>query len=135
MQYPWPGNVRELENTMEYIAFMNEGSETLEDIPPFLQGSADSLSDRMTPHPDLQELPSEKRETLILQLIHQGRVNGQNTGRRALVRRARENGYVVTESDIRKTLDHLRAAGLIEVTPGRSGCKLTSKGSAYLQEC
>ncbi|RNB76005.1 AAA family ATPase [Brevibacillus panacihumi] len=135
MQYPWPGNVRELENTMEYIAFMNEGSETLEDIPPFLQGSADSLSDRMTPHPDLQELPSEKRETLILQLIHQGRVNGQNTGRRALVRRARENGYVVTESDMRKALDHLRAAGLIEVTPGRAGCKLTSKGSAYLQEC
>lgn len=134
MRYPWPGNVRELENTMEYVACMNQESEALDDIPMFLLDQTESSFFPITPTLELQELSNDQREAAVLRLIQQGRVNGQNTGRRALVKSARDNGYLISESEMRKTMDKLRETGLIDVSPGRAGSKLTNKGMKVLQE-
>lgn len=134
MRYPWPGNVRELENTMDYVACMNPERETLDDIPMFLLDGPEPSLPLGAPTRGMQELSNERREATVLRLIQQGRENGRNTGRRGLVQSARENGYLITESEMRKTMDKLRENGLIVITPGRAGCKLTSKGMKVLQE-
>lgn len=141
LQYHWPGNVRELENTMEYLACMSKGSIEATQLP-FLsnmgkhsrttekkQGTAAaawavSAESLPTPH----KFSDVDVKFLILQIIYREMANGNTVGRKKLVQLAKRENVLISEYELRKILDALRKEGLIEVSVGRSGCKLTESG-------
>ncbi|MFM1655241.1 sigma-54 interaction domain-containing protein [Brevibacillus sp. B_LB10_24] len=136
LRYHWPGNVRELENAMEYLAFMNEGSLTLEDISAILEAPrspqvGQDQAEEMVERPLFRG--EVNPEHFILNLMYQARLQGGNTGRRAIVAVAKKRGLALSENEVRKTIEQLRQAGLIEVMTGRAGCRLTEKGYRYIQ--
>ncbi|WP_232696007.1 sigma-54 interaction domain-containing protein [Brevibacillus daliensis] len=133
--YRWPGNVRELENTMEYIAFMNDGNLTIEDLPMY---SDEQVDQNPIPLDTKDQIVSVSAagisvEKLVLNIIHQSKAEGKNAGRRAIVTSAKEKGLAISENEVRKTVEKLRVAGYVEVASGRSGCKLTPQGYQKIQ--
>lgn len=134
-RYDWPGNVRELENTIDYLTIMAEGTIKVEEIPfaneyPYESEPAISGSQRAVPQEDL----GINGETFILKQIYRAKVNGYNIGRRTLVALARAEGLILTEKGVRKIIENLSQAGLIEVFRGRSGCRLTVLGEQLFRK-
>ncbi|RNB79566.1 AAA family ATPase [Brevibacillus fluminis] len=129
-RYDWPGNVRELENTMEYIAFMNDGHLTVEDLPMYTNESAavdvphEWAIEQIVP----VQAAGIRVEQLVLEIIHHAKAAGKNAGRRAIVTAVKEKGLMISENEVRKTIDKLRDAGYVEVAAGRAGCRLTPSG-------
>ncbi len=130
-EYHWPGNVRELENTMQYLAFMSDGAIEADSLPFSKQVMQKQNRERACP-PSVAttELPIE---SLILSIILQAQQNSQTVGRKKLVQLVRSAGSLVTEYEIRKITERMSQEGLIEVSVGRSGCKLTAKGFAAVK--
>ncbi|WP_312115967.1 sigma-54 interaction domain-containing protein [Brevibacillus reuszeri] len=145
-QYQWPGNIRELENTIEYLSIMNEGDLQIEDLPFSIGDSinqAVSTSEKTAPLIETNDSSGQKLvpadyaaldvERLLLELILEAKIKGLHTGRKNLIKLARERGILLTESLIRKQVDLLREKGLVNVQIGRAGCQLTTRGYAYIK--
>ncbi|WP_342433451.1 sigma 54-interacting transcriptional regulator [Neobacillus sp. FSL H8-0543] len=149
--YHWPGNVRELENTIDYLCAMSEGEIRIEDLPidyPSSSLSKQSSDENNQNNKHKQMLPSDQldqtlipqeyldidRKTFILNLIYTARLNGQNAGRRSLIGLSRCKGVLFTENEIRDVVNELKSEGLLEVSIGRSGCKVTQKGYRHINK-
>ena len=142
LQHNWPGNIRELENTINYLAIITEGFSKIDEsfINDYFRnlGLLNQEDGRDTIHINEEIGHSEKRmpqecleidlKKYVLQAIYKARVEGLNIGRRSLVNSAKENGLIVSESQVRRILGELEHEGLIEVFKGRGGCQLTKEG-------
>lgn len=139
--YHWPGNVRELENTIDYLCTMSEGEIRIEDLP--IDYSSSSLLNQefdntyQNTHIKNTLIPQEYLDIdgklFILKLVYSAKLKGFSTGRRSLIDLAKNKGILFSESEIRVIISELRDEELIEVSVGRSGCKLTKKGYLYIK--
>ncbi|MHA6253218.1 sigma-54 interaction domain-containing protein [Oceanobacillus sp. CAU 1775] len=130
-EHEWLGNIRELENTIEYYSLMNNW-ETLPENPLFLKegnNQKDSFTEEQQDH-SLTPIESLDIDNnfLILRLLLKANNTGISAGRRSLVKMARREGIVISESNVRKAIDYLKASDMIDVKIGRAGSKVTSKG-------
>src|SRR5690625_2264190 len=133
INHQWIGNVRELENTIEYLSIMSDEEVTIEDLP-FLNDTTDNHTGLHYNETSLGNniLPVENvninENKLVLQLIFKAKNNKTSTGRRNLVKLAKQEGIIISENHIRKIISQLKEIGMVEVTAGRGGTRLTSKG-------
>lgn len=127
--YPWEGNVRELANLVEYLSMLGKDQVETEDLPTYLLESSRPAAASVSPGgpPDFQHL-SQGREEAFTFLVCALGCSGQGVGRGTLLRLAREQGLPMTEQEIRDMLHTLHSQGLISVSRGRGGSRLTRSG-------
>lgn len=111
--YNWPGNVRELENICTYY-------KTLISLPSYISFSE-------TKHYD-GNLSEEQLIYSILDVIHKNTNISHGIGRAAIIQKLKERGIIISDVKLRKFLNDLNASGMIEISKGRAGTKITDKG-------
>ena len=127
--YPWEGNVRELANLVEYLSMLGKDQVETEDLPTYLLESSRPAAASVSPGgpPDFQHLAQGREEAFTFLVCALG-CSGQGVGRGTLLRLAREQGLPMTEQEIRDMLHTLHSQGLISVSRGRGGSRLTRSG-------
>ena len=126
-RHAWPGNIRELRNAVEYFIYTGHEDIGLEDLPPtlFLSGSA---SPGPPPAPEAAE-PSDAFHFLLSRLYDASEA-GMPMGRESLLKQAREAHIPLSQREVRDILADMAAQGLVRVSRGRGGSRLTPKGRA-----
>lgn len=126
-RHAWPGNIRELRNAVEYFIYTGHEDIDLEDLPPtlFLSGGAPlrpAVSQALTE-------PSDAFQFVLAQLYAASEA-GTSMGRETLLNQAREAHVPLSQREIRDILSDMAARGLVKVSRGRGGSRLTPKGRA-----
>ena len=114
-QYSWPGNIRELRNCVEYLGCQNLPVIEPENLPYTIYNFAPGF------HAD--EHSVRNMQTELLRVLSVG-----SCGRKQLQKQLSRVGYTVTESQLRRELEQLKAAGWIDSGTGRGGSSLTEIG-------
>lgn len=129
-RYCWEGNVRELSNLIEYLAVVDKPEITSEDLPPYLRATR-SLSPAAPSLPDdfsdfaAQTAGQEELYRFLLQALSAAE---GGIGRGQLCRLAEQEGLLLTDQAARDALQALNRLGLISVSRGRGGSRLTLRG-------
>ncbi|MED4203325.1 sigma 54-interacting transcriptional regulator [Neobacillus mesonae] len=143
--YSWPGNVRELFNAVSYMACLVEKELTLESLPFYIKGRLQKYVKESMPLPDITE--SELNDLIfnieehgfleeslaILEVFEQGKKQCESYGRTVVKGRLRENGFTLSEQQLRLRLEVLNQLELLNVRQGRSGTTISRKGEVFLQ--
>lgn len=131
-RYTWEGNVRELSNLVEYLAMLDQEEISVDDLPPYLRGGetseradGDGVRDRF------REAAHGREEAFFFVLSALSRA-GRGVGRGALAREADAQGIPLTEQEIRDILRTLHGLGLVSVSKGRGGSRLTQTARKLL---
>ncbi len=125
-RHTWPGNIRELRNAVEYFIYTGHEDVGLEDLPPTLflsEGPA------LCPPAAPEAEPSDSASFVLGQLYAASEA-GTAMGRDALLRMAREAHVPLSQREVRDILSDLAARGLVRISRGRGGSRLTPKGRA-----
>ena len=128
-RHAWPGNIRELRNAVEYFIYTGHEDIGLEDLPPtlFLSGSA---ALRHGASPDLAAAEPSDAFHFLLSRLYDASESGTPMGRESLLKQAREAHIPLSQREVRDILADMAAQGLVRVSRGRGGSRLTPKGRA-----
>ena len=128
-RHAWPGNIRELRNAVEYFIYTGHEDIGLEDLPPtlFLSGSA---ALRHGASPDLEAAEPSNAFRFLLSRLYDASEAGTPMGRESLLKQAREAHIPLSQREVRDILADMAAQGLVRVSRGRGGSRLTPKGRA-----
>ena len=116
LKYGWPGNVRELQNVTEYLSFMGQKLIRVEDLPPTFLNS-------------LKRKPQRSPEFwFVLEQLYEAAVRGEMIGRETMWRAARKRQLPLSQKEIRDILEQMSEEGLVKITRGRGGSRITVIG-------
>lgn len=116
LRYDWPGNIRELENISTYY-------KTLSALPEYvLQQSA----------PDNVYAKKANIRPTVLEIIGQNTEISHGIGRNALLQQLEKRNLRISDGNLRTLLSKLEEDGLITISKGRYGTRITEKGVAAL---
>lgn len=126
-RHAWPGNIRELRNAVEYFIYTGHEDIGLEDLPPTL-----FLSGETPPPPAGLQAPAEPSDAFqfVLAQLYAASEAGTSMGREALLNQARAARLPLSQREVRDILADMAARGLVRVSRGRGGSRLTPKGRA-----
>jgi len=136
--YSWEGNVRELKNYVEYLAHLGKEIIDLQDIP-FIKQKARVDNNLGNINKDkaqqfLERIEGyEKEYIFILKSLENSLKNRIRIGRRSIAKLAKEKDIYVSENDIRKMLELLKACKMVRLSNGRGGTQITDFGVAVLK--
>lgn len=122
-KYEWPGNVRELENSVEYILAVRE-----KDLI-----DRSTLSDNLLKQAPVMHDPNDELVRFCLDSIFECNRRNAPIGRVKLIALTRNNYSDISEQRLRRVLGWLSDQGLIQVSKGRVGLKLTTMGITRLE--
>ena len=138
--YRWDGNIRELANLVEYLSMLGKDLVEAEDLPPYLRTEAAAAPVCPAPAPtpgggsrDFWQAARGREELFRFLLCAMGDA-GRGIGRGALLLEAQRQRIPTTEQEIRDALLVLNRLGLVSVSRGRGGSRLTQKGLTLRQE-
>ncbi len=131
-RHTWPGNIRELRNTVEYFIYTGHEEITLEDIPPTLFLAEENVFHFSAP-PASEEADSSDPFRFILSQLYAASEAGTSIGRETLLKKAREAYIPLSQKEVRDILADMASQGLVRVSRGRGGSRLTPKGRALLE--
>ena len=135
--YRWDGNVRELSNLVEYLFILGKERVDSGDLPDYLCPSALPAREQFTPKPSGDPAfwqAAQGREPLFCFLLQTLGGADQGMGRGTLLSEALKEGFRTTEQEIRDILLTLNRLGLVTVSRGRGGSRLSQRGHALYQE-
>ncbi len=139
VSYRWPGNIRELANVVEYLCFTGKKVIAPEDLPVTFIRSAERPENRRQSQRCEKEIREEKEYFFeaeekdevfwfVLGRLYEAGAKGQMVGREYLLKEAKERHLPVSQHEIRRTLERLSNLGLVRVTRGRGGSRITPEG-------
>lgn len=131
--HPWEGNVRELRNCMEYFASLNKKRVEYGDLPYREEAP---LEREAVPekHPLEEHFQSKTPEVLrLLDVLGKAKIERKRMGRRSLVMEMENRDIWVSEQEVRGIIHKLEELGLVEVSAGRGGTKITVIGERMLE--
>ena len=134
-RYRWDGNVRELTNLIEYLAMLGKDVIGEEDLPCYLRTELAGSCTREQPLPgdeEFRRISRGREERFRFVLCALGRAD-RGMGRGALLEEAKRCGVPLTEQEIRDVLLELNRQGLVSVSRGRGGSRLTRSGEAWFR--
>lgn len=120
LRYGWPGNIRELRNCVEYMGCQNLPVIEPENLPFPLRSAASG--------PLLGTDAARLVQTELLRILSTGA-----RGRKQLLQALSKTGLSVTEGQLRRELEQMKAQGYITSTTGRGGSSLTKAGLVELE--
>ncbi|MBP1744560.1 MAG: hypothetical protein H6Q58_1538 [Firmicutes bacterium] len=132
LDYSWEGNIRELRNYVEYLTCVSEGRITVEDLP------SDILENRGGSSEDCKGFLDDAGDRLedyirVMEQLLLCYENRTGIGRRALSKIIEEKNIFLSEPEIRTMLMNLEEHGMITVSRGRGGSKLTETGLNFIK--
>ncbi len=131
-RHTWPGNIRELRNAVEYFIYTGHPDITMEDLPPTLFFSRETVRPPAAAPASAETAPSDAFRFVLAQL-YQASEAGTPMGREKLLQRAREAHVPLSQQEVRAILSDMAARGLARVSRGRGGSQLTPRGRALLE--
>lgn len=129
--YPYEGNVRELENCLAYLNSAGKKMIQVSDLPDYMQEDFEMFNVKHLPK--REEILEEGHDRGVLRAISDINRQGQGAGRQRIKEWLFQRELIISEMEIRHIVDRLRDDGLVEVTKGRGGCKITQKGKRILE--
>ncbi|MDR3670141.1 MAG: sigma 54-interacting transcriptional regulator [Holophaga sp.] len=120
--YDWPGNVREMENNVEFILTVCEGNCI----------DRSSLSEDLLKEAAVDQAPDSDLVLFILSWIQKFNRQNEMIGRKKLSELSRETRFNLSENQIRRVLGELSARGLVQMSKGKVGLRLTDAGVTHL---
>lgn len=115
LRYSWPGNIRELRNCVEYLRCQNLPVIEPENLPYTIRRAASAHG------PD--ESGSQRLQDALLYALAE-----EHCGRKQLQHILTKRGLSVSESQLRRELEQMKARGWITSGTGRGGSRLTDVG-------
>lgn len=115
LRYSWPGNIRELRNCVEYLGCQNLPVIEPENLPYTIRRAASAHG------PD--ESGSQRLQDALLYALAE-----EHCGRKQLQHILTKRGLSVSESQLRRELEQMKARGWITSGTGRGGSRLTDVG-------
>ena len=115
LRYSWPGNIRELRNCVEYLGCQNLPVIEPENLPYTIRRAASAHG------PD--ESGSHRLQDALLYALAE-----EHCGRKQLQHILTKRGLSVSESQLRRELEQMKARGWITSGTGRGGSRLTDVG-------
>lgn len=133
-RYPWEGNVRELANLIEYLSMTGKDVIEPEDLPDYLLAAETPAAPPVSGgnRPDFWQAARGREEAFRFLVSALGNA-GRSMGRGTLLQEARQQSIPVTEQEIRDMLQTLNRLGLVSVSRGRGGSRLTREGQSLFQ--
>lgn len=139
VNYRWPGNIRELANVVEYLCFTGKKVISPEDLPVTFIRSAEQPENRRQSRGCEKEIREKKEYSFeteerndvfwfVLGQLYEAGTKGQMVGREYLLKEAKERHLPISQHEIRQTLELLSNLGLVRVTRGRGGSRITPQG-------
>lgn len=135
--YAWDGNVRKLSNFVEYLRFADKDIIEAEDLPPSMLEHPEERGAPVPRHSGPEEAGLERfhraaggREEAYVFVLRTLEETGGGVGRTHICRAARAQGITLTEQECRGILAALNGIGLVSVSRGRGGSRLTREGAA-----
>ena len=119
--------LRELRNVVEYFSYLGHTVVGVEELPPtfhYLPAAAPPAE-----LPALADCPREDAR-FVLERLYEADQEGRSLGREAILAAAREAGLPCSQQEVRRILAGLDRAGLVRVSRGRGGTRLTPAGRA-----
>ncbi len=129
--YDWPGNIRELKNCLEYMVNLDEGF-TKENLPQHMQFQLQQIDSREKSQIKILDDPEEA--TLLLRFLRDAYKAHTYIGRRELAQKMSRHQIFMSEQGVRTMLYKLAALGLVHLSRGRAGTRITTKGLELLGE-
>jgi transcriptional regulator with PAS, ATPase and Fis domain len=136
----WHGNIRELRNYVEYFTYLNKKLIQLDDLPPSFNNwgniGKQQAEDDIHENNELKKLAGNLIEeySFIMKCLNDGRKRQITIGRDYLYRKAKDDGILLSQYEIRNILSSLEKAGLVKISKGRGGSKITNKGISCLTD-
>ena len=131
LAHQWRGNIRELRNVVEYFSYLGHTVVGVEELPPtfhYLPAAAPPAE-----LPALADCPREDAR-FVLEQLYEADQAGRSLGREAILAAAREAGLPCSQQEVRRILAGLDRAGLVRVSRGRGGTRLTPAGRALCRQ-
>ena len=124
--YDWPGNIRELKNTAMYIDIMSSGDRVeLYDLPHnFINIKKDYSKEIKI----LKEKVSIEKIIRVMEIIKEYNLLNKSIGRNYIVNELHDQGYTISEGEVRTILSVAKDLNLITAGIGRKGSELTKEG-------
>lgn len=124
--YDWPGNIRELKNTAMYIDIMSSGDMVeLYDLPHnFINIKKDYSKEIKI----LKEKVSIEKIIRVMEIIKEYNLLNKSIGRNYIVNELHDQGYTISEGEVRTILSVAKDLNLITAGIGRKGSELTKEG-------
>ncbi|GAA0178755.1 sigma 54-interacting transcriptional regulator [Clostridium sediminicola] len=140
LNHNWEGNVRELRNYVEYLAHLEKKNIEVEDLPFETSNNSNSddslyLSESENNILSIFEMHTKNRidkYKFVLKELENGYRKRKTTGRRSIADNAKANGVFLSEQMIRRIFVDLSSYGLVEISSGRGGTKITELGIKIL---
>ena len=138
MNHRWDGNIRELKNYVEYLANLGKDVIYPQDLPfePVVyQNEYNLKSEEENTIHKLLELKHEHLTDyiFILEILKESYMKQERVGRRSISDHARIRGIYLSEQEIRNNLIRLETYGLVTISRGRSGTRITDFGREALK--
>ena len=144
-RYKWPGNVRELQNVAEYLGFAGQEEIQVEDLPPTFLRSFEREEERQEGRHASGDAPGyvhESREEglepvredrgeefwFVLEQLYKACEQERLIGREGILKAARARRFPISQKEVRDLLTQMEAEGLVKVTRGRGGSRITENG-------
>lgn len=137
-RHPWPGNIRELQNAVEYFNYLAKPVIGLSDLPPTMTRFVDDGSDdgegevndnaADDKEADVAYQAAVDKKQFVLNQLALAWKEGKTAGREKILETAKKDHISMTQKQVRDLLDELAKEGLIQVSRGRGGSKITEKG-------
>lgn len=118
LHYDWPGNIRELENVATYY-------KTLSALPDFVF--------QQTPSGSIAQQRASVRPA-VLEIISKNTEISRGIGRNALLQQLSRQNLHISDGSLRALLSKLEKEGLITISKGRYGTRITELGIASLEK-
>lgn len=129
--YAWPGNIRELKNTAMYIDIMCMDNKVKTcDLPHNLINIKIDYSKEIKA---LEYKTDIKKSKKVMKIIREENILNKCIGRNNIVNRLKEDGFIITEGEVRGILSTLKELDLINAEVGRKGSELSKKGVCILE--
>lgn len=143
LHYSWPGNIRELRNVVEYLSFTGEKIVRLDSLPPTFMRT---LAQKNSQKTEVQEL------TAGLSQVHTGELHPKEDfwfvfeqlylaseqdaliGRETILAAAKEKHLPLSQKEIRSILSDMSESGLVKISRGRGGSRITPAGRALWEQ-
>lgn len=138
----WPGNIRELQNAVHYMTTVCQGARIeVSDLPDtiVIHGDAATMADFADTNSQFILSAKESQDIFeshihvpMLRILSELRRNGASSGRAKIAERLAEEHIMLSAQQVRGHLKRLEQLGLVVISKGRSGARLTEHGEKTL---
>lgn len=140
-KHRWEGNIRELRNYVEYFCYMGDEIIEREHLPSsfkeyikneekIYEFKNDSDIDR------LRRIAGNRLESylFVLDIIYKAHNENRTVGRKVISDKSKEEGFNLSEQEVRTILTKLESISLISIFKGRGGTKMLTQGFRLMEE-